>query len=185
MSKCHISCFFSSVNTNALKREERSVLLLIRLLLSFDANISPLLTDPLPPDPSLPPALLPHDSTEEEGAGPRRRLQQIGVSRAAFSEVGWREKKPRRTESRLLIETRSPTSFQTATTDLADDSIIKQRNFFFSGLCKTSRVMNELVLFSCCCFWFLIKRHFCLVGELAAVKRLYFGSGTVELPSEH
>lgn len=37
------------------------------------------------PSLSLPPALLPHDPAEEEGAGPRRGLQQSGVSPSSAS----------------------------------------------------------------------------------------------------
>lgn len=44
---------------------------------------------------SLSPAVLPHDAAEEEGAGPRRRLQQSGVSCAALRSAHTRRKQPK------------------------------------------------------------------------------------------
>lgn len=110
-------------------------------------------------------------------------------------EIGWREKKPKQPtkeeqKMRLLFETQSPTSFQTATTDLAGDSVIKQLNFFLYSSCCLGCIKPHKSWMNWYYFCVVVfdlwtnSTYFRVVGELAAVKKLYFGVGTVELPSE-
>ncbi|KAG7253297.1 hypothetical protein CRUP_005080, partial [Coryphaenoides rupestris] len=63
-----------------LRHASQQVQLLLRLLHVPHAHHG-VLHSPLPP------ALLPHVATEEESAGPRRRLQQIGVSKRASRQT--------------------------------------------------------------------------------------------------
>lgn len=67
--------------------------------------------------PPVPPALLPHDPTEEEGPGPRGGLQQSGVSEFRHNLT---ERKKRNQNNQSQIYT------------LAEDQIIKQLVFFLA-----------------------------------------------------
>ncbi|XP_068602394.1 very-long-chain (3R)-3-hydroxyacyl-CoA dehydratase 2 isoform X1 [Brachionichthys hirsutus] len=98
-----------------LRHSAQQVQLLLRLLLlphpRHDLLYSP-----------LPPALLPHDPTEEEGPGPPGRLRQSGVSPGWRSDEGGGEKEknpeqPTEEETRTTTaerEAKNPASFQTA-----------------------------------------------------------------------
>lgn len=88
----------------------------------------------------------------------------------------------RRTKSRLLIETQSLTNLQTATTDLADDSIIKQLNFFLFSSCCLGCIKPHKSWTNWCyfvvVFLFMNKRHLLLYSQRAcSCKETVFGLG--------
>lgn len=88
-----IMCMMQSWHWKSLAVNMERSLALLLMLLSNRVWLVVVTHWTSSPSLSLPPALLPHDPAEEEGAGPRRGLQQSGVSPSSASRhIHWREK---------------------------------------------------------------------------------------------
>lgn len=145
-----------------------------------------------PPPSSLPPALLPHDTTEEEGAGPHRGLQQGGVSAAAFRKIQTRREETktsteRGTKSRQRIKTQKHDQFSKCQTCPGRRSSFLSLFFFIftTVIFRCSQNITNEQVFLLLFIYEQTTGNFCLVLDLAALKKLCFDSDAVELPAEH
>ena len=113
---------------------------------------------------SLPPALLPYDPTEEEGAGPRRGLQQSGVSPTAFRHKKRNQNKRQKRNKICLKKCKAQPVFKLPQLTC---------NFIFSSCCPGCIGAHKSWMnwsYFCCCFYLWTNRSYlCLVGEPAAV----------------